>query len=618
MEYRFLGKFESPHDVKNLNNEELIVLCAEMREKILETVSQNGGHLASNLGAVELTVALHRCFESPKDTIVFDVGHQCYPHKLLTGRFDKFDTLRRENGISGFMKPQESEHDPFITGHSSTSVSSAFGMCVANEILDKDGFSVAVIGDGALTGGMVYEALNNVRKKDANLIVVLNDNKMSISKNKGALAKHLSTIRTRKKYFKFKFGVERFLKKIPLIGKFLYSSVFHIKLMLKNAIYNSNIFESLGFYYMGPVDGHDIQKLCEIFEISKELDRPVLIHTKTIKGKGFKPAEDNAGDFHGVSRFDKSTGKLPQSKKNFSSVFGDKLCELGEKDEKICAITAAMTSGTGLTEFSKRFKERFFDVGIAEEHAVTFSAGLAKSGLKPVFAVYSTFLQRGYDQIIHDVAIEGLPLTLCIDRAGLVGDDGETHQGIFDVAFLSTIPNIKVFSPSNYSELETMLEQRLKNPIGVVAIRYPRGTEPIVPDDRQQFDGYSVYGSGKSCIVTYGTLVCEALKAQKALQSYGVELSVIKLEQIFPLPLGFVDDLNNYENIFFFEEGILYGGIAEKTGFALINSGFTGKYSASAVTGFVKQASVSSQRALYSLDSASIIKKVKEVINFEQ
>ncbi len=618
MDYRFLGKLDSPHDVKKLNNEELTVLCSEMREKIIDTVSVNGGHLASNLGAVELTVALHRCFESPKDTIIFDVGHQCYPHKLLTGRFDDFSTLRKENGISGFMKPEESEHDAFITGHSSTSVSSAFGTCIANEILNKEGFSVAVIGDGAMTGGMVYEALNNVRKEDANLIVVLNDNKMSISKNRGAMAKHLNSIRTRRKYFKFKSGVERFLKKIPLIGRFLYSAVFHLKLMFKNAIYNSNIFESLGFYYMGPVDGHDIEKLCEIFEISKELDRPVLIHTKTVKGKGYKPAEDNAGDFHGVSCFDSETGEIPQSKKSFSAVFGDKLCELAEKDDKICAITAAMTNGTGLKDFSVKFKDRFFDVGIAEEHAVTFAAGLAKSGLKPVFAVYSTFLQRGYDQIIHDAAIAGLPLTLCVDRAGFVGDDGETHQGVFDVSFLTSIPNVTVYSPSSFYELENVLENRLKEPKGVAAIRYPRGGEPKLNDKNTQYDGFSVYGSGSVCIVTYGTLISEALTAKSILNQSGLEVAVIKLEQIYPLPQKFIEELLKYQNILFFEEGILSGGIAEKTGFELISAEYKGSYSATAVTGFVKQATVDSQRKMYGLDSLSIARKTKEVLSVEQ
>ena len=617
MEYRFLGKLQSPHDVRQLNREELTVLCAEMREKILDTVSENGGHLASNLGAVELTVALHRSFESPKDTIVFDVGHQCYPHKLLTGRFNDFNTLRRENGISGFMKPQESEHDPFITGHSSTSVSSAFGTCIANELLKKDGFSVAVIGDGAMTGGMVYEALNNVRNQDANLIVVLNDNKMSISKNNGALAKHLSTMRTRKKYFKFKSGVERFLKKIPLIGRFLYSAVFNIKLMFKNALYNSNIFESLGFYYMGPVDGHDIEKMCEIFEISKELDRPVLIHTKTIKGKGYKPAEENAGDFHGVSGFDKNTGEIPHSHKSFSSVFGNKLCELAEKDDKICAITAAMTSGTGLSQFAERFNDRFFDVGIAEEHAVTFSSSLAKNGLKPVLAVYSTFLQRGYDQIIHDAAIANLPLTICVDRAGLVGDDGETHQGVFDVAFLSSIPNVTVFSPSSYSELENMLENRLKSPKGVAVIRYPRGSESVLNEEFTQFNGYSVYKGGKTAVITYGTMISEVLSAKNELSSFDINITAVKLEQIYPLPDGFIDKLKEYDNVLFFEEGIINGSIAEKIGFELISAGYKGKFSASAISGFVKQAAVSSQRAVYGLDSKAITKKVKEVLEIE-
>ncbi len=618
MDYKYLGQITEPHDVKKLNNDELTVLCAEMRDCIVNTVAQNGGHLASNLGSVELTVALHRSFESPKDTIVFDVGHQCYPHKLLTGRFDDFKTLRCENGISGFMKPEESEHDPFITGHSSASVSAVFGNCIANELQKKDGFSIAVIGDGAMTGGMVYEAFNNIRKEDANLIVVLNDNKMSISKNKGALAKHFSTIRSQRKYFKFKSGVERFLNKIPFIGRYLRSFVFHVKLMFKNALYHSNIFESLGFYYMGPVDGHDIEKLCEIFEISKELKRPVLIHTKTVKGKGYKPAEDNPGDFHGVSGFTVSSGELKKASTNFSSVFGNKLCELAEKDDKICAVTAAMTSGTGLTEFSKRFKDRFFDVGIAEEHAVTFSAGLAKAGMKPVFAVYSTFLQRGYDQIIHDAAIQGLPLTLCVDRAGLVGDDGETHQGLFDVSFLSSIPGVKILAPSNYAELEEMLEARLSNPQGVAVIRYPRGSEPEIKADKKQFQRFSEFFNGDNCIVTYGTLVAEAITAAETLNGAGHNASVIKLDTVCPLPQGLIEKLCSFKNVLVFEEGILSGGIAERIGFELMNNGFKGNFKATAINGFVKQASVASQRAQYNLDSDSMVKIFKEVLEVEQ
>lgn len=620
MEYRFLGKVNSPADVKKLNNDELKVLCAEIRDCMINTVSENGGHLASNLGAVELTVALHRCFNSPEDTIVFDVGHQCYTHKLLTGRYADFNTLRKENGISGFMKPEESIHDPFITGHSSTSVSSAFGACIANEITGRDGFTVAVLGDGAFTGGMVYEALNSVSKRNSRLIIILNDNKMSISKNKGALAKHLSAIRTRKDYFKFKSGVERFLKKIPLIGKPLRSLVFNIKLMFKNAIYNSNIFESLGFYYMGPVDGHDLQKLTEIFEISRDLNRPVVIHTKTVKGKGYAPAEHNPGDFHGVSRFCKETGELPESTANFSRVFGEKLCSLAEKDESICAVTAAMTSGTGLQGFSEKYKNRFFDVGIAEEHAVTFSAALAKSGLKPVFAVYSTFLQRGYDQIIHDAAIAGLPLTLAVDRAGFVGDDGETHQGLFDVSFLSSIPGVTIYAPSDFNELREMLEARLKAPFGVAAIRYPRGGEPEFKAPRVKHNGYSIFGDGNSttCIVTYGTLTAEAVNACLELSDFGIKADVLKLDIIWPLPKEIILLLMNYKNILFFEEGILSGGIAEKVGFMLMESGYKGNYKATAVTGFVKQASVSVQKRNNNLDKDSIIRLVKEVNGLEQ
>ena len=620
MEYRFLGKVNSPADVKKLNNDELKVLCAEIRDCMINTVSENGGHLASNLGAVELTVALHRCFNSPEDTIVFDVGHQCYTHKLLTGRYADFNTLRKENGISGFMKPEESIHDPFITGHSSTSVSSAFGACITNEITGKDGFTVAVLGDGAFTGGMVYEALNSVSKRNSRLIIILNDNKMSISKNKGALAKHLSAIRTRKDYFKFKSGVERFLKKIPLIGKPLRALVFNIKLMFKNAIYNSNIFESLGFYYMGPVDGHDLQKLTEIFEISRGLNRPVVIHTKTVKGKGYAPAEHNPGDFHGVSRFCKETGELPESTANFSRVFGEKLCALAEKDESICAVTAAMTSGTGLQGFSEKYKSRFFDVGIAEEHAVTFSAALAKSGLKPVFAVYSTFLQRGYDQIIHDAAIAGLPLTLAVDRAGFVGDDGETHQGLFDVSFLSSIPGVTIYAPSDFNELREMLEARLRAPFGVAAIRYPRGGEPEFKAPRVKHNGYSIFGDGNSttCIVTYGTLTAEAVNACLELSDFGIKADVLKLDIIWPLPKEVILLLMNYKNVLFFEEGILSGGIAEKVGFMLMESGYKGNYKATAVTGFVKQASVSVQKRNNNLDKDSIIRLVKEVNGLEQ
>ncbi len=611
MEYRILSGIKNPTDVKKLNMEETDLLCNEIRDKMINTVSHNGGHLASNLGAVELTVSLHKVFNSPEDVIVFDVGHQCYTHKLLTGRYEQFDTLRKEGGISGFMKPSESEHDAFISGHSSTSVSSAYGVCKAKQIKQEKGCAVAVVGDGALTGGMVYEAFNNVDRKNRNLVVILNDNKMSISKNKGALASHLSTIRTRKKYYKFKVGFEKFLVKIPLIGRFLRSFVFNVKSMIKNALYNSNIFESLGFYYMGPVDGHDVKKLSEILEVAKDYHRPVLVHVKTVKGKGYLPAEQNPGNYHGVSEFDLDVGVSDNSKQNFSSVFGETLCELAREDKDICAITAAMKSGTGLNKFADEFKDRFFDVGIAEEHAVTFSAALSKCGLKPVFAVYSTFLQRGFDQIIHDAAIAGLPLTLAVDRAGFVGDDGETHQGIFDVSFLSMIPGVKIFAPSDYAELKTMLRERLKNPQGVAAIRYPRGSEPgVLPEPTLKTPEFSVFGDGNTVIVTYGTLTFEALKAQEKLKENGISAAVIKLSVLCPLSEEYIGYIFKYKNILFFEEGIEHGSVAESTASLLLKKRYSGVCNVFAVDDFVKQSSVAGQRKLYGLDSESMVREV--------
>lgn len=613
MDYLYLDKIKSPDDIKNLNNEQLTLLCEEIRDRMLDTVSHNGGHLASGLGTVELTVALHKAFNSPEDTIIFDVGHQCYTHKLLTGRFDKFDSLRLENGISGFIRPCESAHDSFISGHSSTSVSSAVGVSKANELLGNNHYSVAVIGDGAMTGGMVYEAFNNINKLDKNFIVILNDNKMSISKNRSTISKHLTKIRTEKRYFTFKSGVERFLVKIPLIGKFLKSVVFHVKVMLKNAIYKSNIFESLGFYYMGPVDGHNLSKLSEILEIAKEQTRPVLIHVKTIKGKGYKPAELNPDIYHGISKFDKEQGFSQVKKETFSSVFGDTLLKLAETDDKICAVTAAMTVGTGLNEFSERFKERFFDVGIAEEHAVTFTAALSKSGLKPVFAVYSTFLQRAYDQIIHDAAIEGLPLTLAVDRAGFVGDDGETHQGLFDVSYLSSIPGVTIYSPATYKELKAVIKKRLKNPKGVCAIRYPRGAEkPINCKEVTDYKGFSEFSSSDISIITYGILTANAVDAMNALKNDGINVSVIKLDTVYPLPKGFIEALKEKKDVYFFEEGIQEGSIAQKTGAELLKAGYKGKFKSYCVNGFVKQASVENQRKAFNLDTDSIIKIIRE------
>ena len=471
MIYKILSEINSPDYVKKLNKDELNLLCDEIRNEIIDVVSKNGGHLASSLGAVELTVALHRVFSSPKDAIIFDVGHQSYAHKLLTGRFDKFNTLRKEDGISGFMRPSESEHDTFVTGHSSNSISAAYGIYKAKSMLDG-GTAIAVIGDGAMTGGMAYEALNNAGGKKGNFIVVLNDNKMSISKNVGAIPRAFTKMRNRRGYHKMKFVISALLLKIPLIGKPIYNCVFSIKEAFKSIVYKNNIFTSLGFNYLGPVNGHDIEAMERLFTIAKSYNMPTLVHVVTTKGKGYYFAENNPNDYHGVSAFDINRGKDVNFTKTYSDIAGEALCDLASKNKRVCAITAAMTEGTGLKNFAIKYKSRFFDVGIAEQHAVTFAAGLASGGMIPYFAVYSSFLQRGYDQILHDAAIANVPIKLLVDRAGIVGDDGESHQGLFDVAYLSTIPNINIYSPCFYSELKKTIEEvACKDEISVV--RYP-------------------------------------------------------------------------------------------------------------------------------------------------
>jgi len=608
-----LKSIKSPDDLKKLDKDKLNELCVEIRECLLETVSNNGGHLASNLGVVELTVAIHRVFNAPSDSIIFDVGHQCYTHKILTGRYDKFSTLRKENGISGFMRPCESEYDSVITGHSSSSISAAYGICKGNALQSNPSNAVAVVGDGAMTGGMVYEALNNAGRDKNNLIVILNDNKMSISRNVGAFARHLSLIRSKPSYHRFKQDIESAVLHIPVIGTNVRSSLLRSKNRIKNAIYNTNIFEGLGFTYLGPVDGHNINQLINIMEIAKKANRPVLIHVLTLKGKGYELAELSPKDFHGVGSFDLETGFSENSGINFSTIFGKTLSNLAKTDEKICAVTAAMSSGTGLIDFEEKYRNRFFDVGIAEQHAVTFCAGLAKSGLKPVFAVYSTFLQRGFDQIIHDAAIAEVPITLCVDRAGFVGEDGETHQGLFDVSFLSSIPGIKIFAPANYDELKNMLSERLKNPVGIAAIRYPRGSEPtILKEYKFSKKDFDCFGTGTVAIVCYGTTFADALIAQKHLLENGINVVAIKINIINPLHDELIDKLSNFNSIYFFEEGIKNGGAAQKLGSKLMENGYKGFYKLIAVEGFVAQATVSSLRKKYNLDSDAMIKIVSE------
>ncbi|MCI8360527.1 MAG: 1-deoxy-D-xylulose-5-phosphate synthase [Clostridiales bacterium] len=609
MEYPLLSQIRQPDDLKQLAPEQLPALCEEIRTLFIRTLSKTGGHLASNLGAVELTVALHRVFSSPEDAIIFDVGHQCYAHKLLTGRMDRFQTLRTEKGLSGFMRPDESPHDPIVTGHSSNSISAALGIAQGKRLSGQPGYAVAVVGDGAMTGGMIYEAMNNAGRSKENLIVVLNDNKMSIAKNLGALPRYLTVIRTRPSYYKFKRRVERIVKKLPLIGNKLYHSISHSKILLKNAIYHSNIFESFGFHYLGPVDGHDLHKLAAVLELAKQEKRPVFVHVSTVKGKGYLPAEKDPGSYHGVPAFDIETGSYPQSKATFSDVFGKLLCGQAQQNMKICAITAAMPQGTGLDAFARRFPERFFDVGIAEEHAVTFGAGLAKAGMKPVFAVYSTFLQRGYDQLIHDVAIAGLPLVLAIDRAGIVGEDGETHQGVFDAAFLNAIPHIAVYTPANFTDLRFAFDKAMEAD-QPVAVRYPRGGEPDLPGDYQTEDRPFVwYGDRQAgqVLITYGRLFGEACKARQALAAKGIPLAICKLNQIKPLPAELIDAIKPFSAAYFFEEGMGSGGVGEHMGSRLLGAGFTGRFRLTAIPDeFVPQSTVAAALRVYRLDAASM------------
>ena len=605
MSYPILSKISSPNDVKKLNFGETAALCDELRNCIIKTVSKNGGHLASNLGAVELTVALHRTFNSPEDAIIFDVGHQCYTHKLLTGRFEKFHTLRTEGGISGFLKPSESEHDAFITGHSSNSISAAYGIYKAKRLLGQDGTAVAVIGDGAMTGGMAYEALNNAGSGKSNFIIVLNDNKMSISRNVGALSRSLTKMRNKPKYHHFKFALSKFLLNIPIIGKFLNKAVHTIKEAFKSIIYKNNVFSALGFNYLGPVDGHNIEAMESLFKIAQNYSRPSIVHVITTKGKGYSYAESSPKNYHGVSPFDIEVGTGNSSKISFSDIAGDTLCELAKNDPTICAITAAMTSGTGLSHFAEKYKNRFFDVGIAEQHAVTFAAGLKKGGLKPYFAVYSSFLQRAYDQIIHDCAIENLPICLLIDRAGIVGEDGETHQGIFDVSFLTSIPNIEIYSPSNYDELKYVIKKSTtaKN---ITAIRYPRGCEKPIGEDIDYKQDFTILkGESKKAIITYGRLFSNAYDVKK----FSPDVNVIKLNKIFPINNQIIDELKKFDEIHFFEESLKNGGIAEHLLEMLNSHKYAGNYSIHAIENkFVPAADVSSALKSNGLDSDSMLR----------
>lgn len=597
-----------PGDLKKLSLSRCRALCREIRSIIIKTVSKNGGHLASNLGVVELTMAIHRVFDSPSDKIVWDVGHQVYAHKLLTGRLKSFSTLRREGGISGFAKPSESEHDIFIAGHSSNSISAACGLAADMHRRGDDHNVIAVIGDGALTGGMAFEGLNNAAKCGGNLIVILNDNEMSISKNVGGLAKYLSSIRGRQSYMESKHKVEKLLDSTPVIGEPVKAVMMASKDALRWFLYHYSgvpggltMFENLGFVYLGPVDGHDLESLEQYLHAAKAAKKPVLVHVCTVKGKGYKPAENNPGAFHAVSPGAMKRGNPEIMDGNsFSAVMGRELMRLGERDERICAVTAAMKYATGTNFFAAKFPGRFYDVGIAEQHAVTFSAGLAAGGMLPVFAVYSSFLQRAYDQVIHDAAICGTHIVLAVDRAGIVGEDGETHQGIFDVPMLTCIPGVTVYSPGNYSELRICLHRAVYDTPGVAAVRYPRGSSPVEGDDENADDvsenlhtagaehkNYRYVGARlrKTLAVGYGrTGVYMERAAERA------DCGSIRLIRISPLDDDIVRICMGYERVIIFEEGCRRGGIGEHLSSLLAMENYSGSVSLYAIDGFVKQA----------------------------
>ena len=567
----YLDRINEANDIKEIEPEAYDALASEIRSFIIESVSEHGGHLASNLGVVELTMALHLCMDFPNDKLIWDVGHQAYTHKLLTGRKEDFSGLRTFGGMSGFPKHKESPCDAFDTGHSSTSISAALGYARARDLKGEDRTVVAVIGDGSLTGGMAYEALNNVSHLKSNMIIVLNDNKMSISENVGGLSKHLTALRTRESYMDFKMDVEKKLKQIPHVGDSVARSVKKSKDSIRQLFVKGGFFEDFGIKYIGPIDGHDIKEMVRVLNALKRLNEPVVMHVVTQKGRGYVPAEKNPSAFHGVGSFDIATGESLASKSlTYTSVFSKTICRLGKAHPDVVTICAAMPDGTGLTAFKKHFPGRFFDVGIAEQHAVTFAAGLAAGGMHPFVAVYSSFLQRAYDQIIHDVCIQNLPVVFCVDRAGLVGADGETHQGIFDLSYLSMIPNMTVCAPKNKYELYDMLYFAYQYH-GPIAIRYPRGSayegfknmRPPIEYGKSEL----MFEGEKIALVAVGSMVQTAVQVREKLLDKGINATVVNARFVCPLDTECLDRLSrDHQWIVTMEENVLKGGFGEACG----------------------------------------------------
>ena len=579
-------------------------------------MSRTGGHLASSLGAVELIVAIHRVFDTGEDRLVFDVGHQCYAHKILTGRNAAMETLRTFGGIAGFPKPAESGSDAFIAGHASNSVSVALGMARARTLQGGHYHVLALLGDGALTGGLAYEGLSDAGDSGEPLIVILNDNGMSITKSVGGVAEHLARQRLKPQYLRFKKGYRKVMGVLPL-GGHIYNVTHRVKTAIKESLLPCSMFEDMGFTYLGPVDGHDVKRLTQLLSYARDLKGPVLLHVRTVKGKGYAPAERNPDLFHGVGRFCVETGEpVHPAAPNFSAVFGRTLCALAEKDARICAITAAMQGGTGLNGFAGRFPERFFDVGIAEGHAAAMAAGMAKQGMLPVFAVYSTFLQRAYDMLLHDVALQGLHVVLAVDRAGLVGEDGETHQGLFDPAFLDTVPGITVLCPASFAELEDMLDYALYGVKGPVALRYPRGGEGAYRDRAPRRPAVCLRAGTDITLAGYGTMVNELLDCAGRLEASGIQAEIVKLNTITPTPLEAVaESVRKTGRLLVAEECVEMGGVGQRLAAGLLAAGVPvkGLALASAGRGFVTHGAVPRLRQLCGLDGESLYHRAWEV-----
>ena len=614
-----LENIHSPADVKALRKDQLPQLCQELRSFLIESVSQTGGHLAANLGAVELTVAIHRVFDTASDRLVFDVGHQCYVHKALTGRQELFATLRQFGGLSGFPKPYESGHDAFIAGHASNSVSVALGMARARTLQKKDYSVLALIGDGALTGGLAYEGLNDAGASHEPLIVILNDNGMSINPNVGAMPGHLARLRSKPAYYHFKKWYRGLFGKHPE-QNCIYRFNHKIKSSLKKTLWpGSTLFEDMGFTYLGPIDGHDLPRLCDVLQWAKELNSPVVVHVNTVKGKGYPFAEQNPSKFHGVSPFDPETGLVKKpSGESFSSVFGKALADCAARDSRVCAVTAAMADGTGLSGFAKEFPERFFDVAIAEGHGVSMSAGLASQGMIPVFAVYSTFLQRGYDELIHDVSLEHLHVVLAVDRAGLVGADGETHHGCFDVLFLSEIPGFTVLCPASFAELRSMLRQAVFELDGPVAVRYPRGGEGVFQADTSDKPIVSLRQGSDVTLVSYGILVNHLLEAAELLAADGIQAEVVKLNRVSPLEHDVVcDALGNRKRLLVLEDSFGAGCVGQRLAAILAEHGMAPEKLILKNLGktYAPEGSVSQLEHSRGLDTAGVAAAVREAMN---